>query len=181
MPTCGNWTFTEGLLAGLRGHAFVDADSDSRITLRELTAQIAESMAFAEEQIATFTTAGGFDPDMVIASARPRLGAHVGQRVEVYSDDDWYPAQIVDARGAELKVHYYGYEESDDEWVTTDRIREAQRKSYPIGAAVEVKWKRSWYPAQVLEVRAGIHHIQYRDYGPEWNEWVASKRIRAII
>jgi hypothetical protein len=27
-------------------------------------------------------------------------------------------------------------------------------------------------------VRAGIHHIQYQDYGPEWNEWVASKRIR---
>ena len=30
-------------------------------------------------------------------------------------------------------------------------------------------------------VRAGIHHIQYRDYGPEWNEWVALKRIRPII
>jgi hypothetical protein len=176
----GNWTFTEGLLAGLRGQAFVDADANTAITLRELAAQIAESMAFAEEQIATFATAGGFDPDLVIASARPRLGPRVGQRVEVYADDSWYPAQIVDARGQELKVHYYGYEESDDEWVTADRIREAKRKSYRVGAAVEVKWKRSWYSAKVLEVRAGIHHIQYQDYGPEWNEWVASKRIRPI-
>jgi hypothetical protein len=175
----GNWTFTEGLLAGLRGHAFVDADADSHITLRELAAQIADSMAFAEEQIATFATAGDFDPDVVIAAARPRLGQRVGQRVEVYADDDWYPAQIVDERDEGLKVHYYGYEESEDEWVTAERIREAKRKSYPIGAAVEVKWKRSWYPATVLEARAGIHHIQYRGYGPEWNEWVASKRIRS--
>ncbi|MFL5801498.1 MAG: agenet domain-containing protein [Roseiflexaceae bacterium] len=176
----GNWTYTEGLLAGLRGQALVDADGDSTITLRELAAQIAESMAFAEEQIATFATVGDFDPDMVIASARPRLGPRVGQRAEVHADDSWYPAQIIDARGEELKVHYYGYEESDDEWVTADRIREAKRKSYPIGAAVEVKWKRSWYPAKVLEVLAGIHHIQYQDYGPEWNEWVASKRIRRM-
>jgi hypothetical protein len=174
----GNWTFTEGLLLGLRGQAFVDADADSAITLRELAAQLAESMAFAEEQIAAFATAGDFDPSMVIAAARPRRGARVGQRVEVYADGAWYPAQIIDARGAELKVHYYGYEESDDEWVTADRIREARRTSYPVGAAVEVKWKRSWYPATVLEARAGIHHIQYLGYGPEWNEWVASKRLR---
>ena len=174
----GNWTFTEGLLAGLRGQAFVDGDGDSSITLRELAAQIAESMAFAEEQIATFATTGAFDPNMVIATARPRPDPRVGRRVQVDAEGDWYPAQIVDARGEQLKVHYYGYEESDDEWVTRERIREAAHKSYPVGATVEVKWKRSWYPAKVLDVRAGIHHIQYQDYGPEWNEWVASKRIR---
>jgi len=174
----GNWTFTEGLLAGLRGQAFVDADGNSAITLRVLAAQIAESMAFAEEQIATFATSGAFDPSMVIAAARPRPDPRVGQRVEVHAEGDWYPAQIVDARGERLKVHYYGYEESDDEWVTADRTREVSRKSYPVGATVEVKWKRSWYAAKVLEVRAGIHHIQYQGYGAEWNEWVASKRIR---
>jgi hypothetical protein len=81
-------------------------------------------------------------------------------------------------RPTSTKVSYYGYEESNDKWVTGDRTRKPARKSYPLGAEVEVKWKRSWYPATVLEVRAGIHHIQYQDYGPEWNEWVASKRIR---
>jgi hypothetical protein len=176
----GNWTFTEGLLAGLRGQAFVDGDSDSAITLRELAAQIAESMAFAEEQIVTFATTGDFDPDMVIAAARPRLDPRIGGRAEVQADSDWYLAQIIDARDERLKVHYYGYEESDDEWVIADCIREVKRTSYPVGATVEVKWKRKWYPAKVLDVRAGIHHIQYRDYGPEWNEWVASKRIRLI-
>lgn len=70
------------------------------------------------------------------------------------------------------------YEESDDEWVTESRMRQVTRKRYLAGTAVEVKWKDEWFPATVLEVRSGIHHIQYQDYGPEWNEWVASKRIR---
>jgi Caspase domain/Agenet domain len=176
----GNWTFTEGLLAGLDGQAFVDADGNSSITLRELAAQIAESMAFAEEQICTFTTVGNFDPDIVVAAARPLRAPRIGQRVEVYAQKGWYRAQIIDVRGQELKIHYYGYEESDDEWVTDDRIREVTWKRYPIGTAVEVKWKRSWYPATVLNVHGGIHQIQYNDFGPEWNEWVASKRIRPL-
>jgi hypothetical protein len=174
----GNWTFTEGLLAGLRGQAFVDADGNRRITLQELAAQIMDSMAFAEQQIATFEVGGGFDAHMVIASARTRPDPQVGRRIEVLSEGEWYPAQIVGVDGARLLVHYYGYEESDDEWVTSARIRAAIRTTYPAGTTVEVKWKRSWYPATVLEGHSGIHLIQYQDYGPEWNEWVALKRIR---
>jgi hypothetical protein len=175
----GNWTFTEALLSGLRGQAFVDADADRSITLAELAGQIVDSMAFAEEQLATFATAGAFDPGFVVAAARPRLGPRVGARVEVLSEGEWYPAQIVDVRGQRFKVHYYGYEQSDDEWVGGDQMREAARAHYPVGAAVEVQWKRKWYPARVVAARAGIHQIQYDGYDPDWNEWVASKRIRA--
>jgi len=84
----GNWTFTEGLLAGLRGQAFVDADGNNQITLQELAAQMIESMAFAEEQIATFAVGGGFDPDMIIAAARARPDPQVGRRVEVLSEGE---------------------------------------------------------------------------------------------
>jgi hypothetical protein len=41
-----------------------------------------------------------------------------------------------------------------------------------------VRWKRKWYPAKVIHARGGIHYIQYDDYGEEWSEWAASKRIR---
>ena len=174
----GNWTFTETLLAGLRGQAFVDGDGDSVITLRELAAQIEASLAFAEEQLATFATTGGFDPAMVIAPARPRPDQRIGERLEVLSEGEWYPAHVVDARGERLKVHYYGYEESDDEWVTRERTRAAARPAYPAGTAVEVQWKRAWYPAKVVAMRSGVHQIQYDGYGPEWNEWVAHQRIR---
>ncbi|HYF65455.1 MAG TPA: hypothetical protein VD886_21695, partial [Herpetosiphonaceae bacterium] len=50
----GNWTFTEGLLAGLHGRCFTDGDGDRQITLGELAAQLIEGMAFAEQQVATF-------------------------------------------------------------------------------------------------------------------------------
>lgn len=176
----GNWTFTEDLMAGLSGLAFVDADGDSAITLRELAAQIAATMAFAEEQIATFGVTKGFDPNMVLATARPRPHPRVGQRVGVFSEDEWYRAQIVAVRGKQLKVHFYGYDESDDEWVTDDLIRNITRPSYPVGAAVAVKRKRTWLPATVKEVREGIHYIQYESLGPEWNEWAPLSRIRPL-
>lgn len=174
----GNWTFTEALLAGLRGQAFVDADHDHAITLAELAAQLEASMAFAEEQLATFATTSGFNPHIVVAAAQPRTDPRIGGRVEVHASGAWYPAQIIDARDEQLKVHYYGYEASDDEWVAPARVREAARPAYRVGTAVEVQWKRSWYPAKVVAARLGIHQIQYDDYGPEWNEWVAGKRIR---
>jgi hypothetical protein len=176
----GNWTFTEGLLAGLRGQAFVDADSDSAITLHELAEQITDSMAFADDQMVTFKTTGAFDPDMVIATALARPDQRIGKRVAVLQEGAWYRAQIIAVRGEQARVHYYGYEESEDEWVTSDRIREVARPTYPIGATVAVKWKRNWYPATIKNVRAGIHYIEYEEHGPEWNEWVALKRIRPI-
>ena len=174
----GNWTFTEGLLIGLRGLAFVDTDASNTISLGELAEQIAESMAFAEEQIVTFTTTKGFNASMVMAAARPRSDTRIGQRLEVESDGEWYRAQIIDARGDEVLVHYYGYEQSDDEWVTADRLREVVYTLYPVGSSVEVKWKRKWYPAKILDVHAGIHKIHYEDYGSDWDEWVSAKRIR---
>jgi hypothetical protein len=176
----GNWTFTEALLAGFGGHAIVDADGDHAITLRELAAQVAEGMAFAEEQIAAFHTTPGFDPGLVIGAARPRRDPRVGRSVGVSCEDGWYRAQIVDARGGELKVHYYGYEAEDDEWVAAERIREIARPAYPLGASVSVRWKRKWYPATVRDVRAGIHYVEYEGFGPDWNEWVALSRIRPI-
>ncbi len=176
----GNWTFTEGVLAGFGGQAFVDGDGNNAITLSELAGQIGDSMAFAEEQIVTFATTGDFDPHMVLANARPRSDNRIGKQVGVYSEDDWYRAQIIAVANTRFKVHYYGFEEDDDEWVTSDLIREITRPTYSIGATVAVKRKRTWYPATVRDVRAGIHYIEYEDQGPEWNEWVALNRMRPI-
>jgi hypothetical protein len=174
----GNWTFTEGLLAGLLGRAFVDGDGNQHITLQELAAQLMDSMAFAEEQVASFMVCGNFDAGLVLAPARPLPHPQVGRRVEVRSEGEWYPAQIIDADGEQFRVHYYGYEDSDDEWVTDQRIRDGARPVYAVGTPVEVQWKRTWYPATIKDVRSGVHYIQYDDFDAEWNEWVALKRIR---
>lgn len=174
----GNWTFTEGVLAGLQGQAFVDADGDRWVTWQELARQIAQNMAFAEEQLSSFTVSGGFDPQAVAAPARPRPDPRVGGRVEVLDEDEWYPAQILDVRDGQLLVHYYGYPVSDDEWVTDERLRVPARPTYPVGTAVEVRWKTKWYPAHIVDLRDGVHQIHYDDYAADWDEWVARARIR---
>jgi hypothetical protein len=174
----GNWTFTEGLIAGFEGRAFSDADGDAQITLAELAEQIKADMAFAEEQVASVVIGGGFSPDLTLGPAQRRATADVGRRVEVRSDGDWYKAQIIDADGDRLRVHYYGYERSDDAWVEASQIRDGVTAQYPLGAAVEVRWKGAWYPATIRERRGGMHCIAYDGYGAEWNEWVSTKRIR---
>jgi hypothetical protein len=174
----GNWTFTEGLLAGLEGQAFVDADGDHWVTWQELARQIAQNMAFAEEQLSSFAVSGGFDPHAVAAPARPRPDPRVGGRVEVLSEEEWYPAQIQDVQDGELLVHYFGYPVSDDEWVTTEQIRTPVRPTYAVGTPVEVRWKTKWYPAHIVYMRDGVHQIHYDDFDSEWDEWASLSRIR---
>jgi hypothetical protein len=176
----GNWTFTEMLIAGLSGKAYADLNGDGEITLSELAEDVKEDMAFAEEQLSSFTTTGNFAPDTVLASAGRKSNPEVSRRVEVRSEGQWWKARVIDARGGTFHVHYYGYEDSDDEWVQPSQIRQPRVVEYPAGARVEVNWKRKWYPAKVLSVERGVHLIHYVDYDSEWDEWVGAERIRRV-
>jgi hypothetical protein len=177
----GNWTFSEAILAALRGEAFVDGDSSTTITLAELAVHIQADLAFAEEQVATFATTRGFDPRLVLASARPRSDPRIGRNVAVQSGGQWYPAKLIDMRNDELKVHFYGYNSADDAWVSAEQVRDIGRPRYPVGSTVEVQWKKRWYLATVIDERAGVHQVTYEGFGEEWNEWVSSKRMRPLL
>lgn len=119
----GNWTFTETLLAGLRGRSYIDTDGDGEITFSELGREIKSDMSFAEQQTASFYLTGRFGQQTILAGAPSRPDQRVGARVEVYSEGDWYKARIIDAGRGRYRVHYYGYEDSDDEWVKPSQIR----------------------------------------------------------
>jgi hypothetical protein len=135
----GNWTFTEQVIAALRGHAIADGDSSGSITLHELGRRIVQTMAFAEDQIATFSIGPDFDADLVLAIARTRPDPSVGRLVEALSGGEWYRAQIVDTADGTSRVHYFGYSDAEDEWVTPDRLRDLVRKKHPVGSRVDVK------------------------------------------
>ncbi|HEV7843062.1 MAG TPA: agenet domain-containing protein [Pyrinomonadaceae bacterium] len=119
----GNWTFTEALLAGLRGRSYIDTDGNGEITFIELGREIKSDMSFAEQQTASFFLTGKFGPQTILAGAQARADQRIGARVEVYSEGDWYKARIIDAGRGRYRVHYYGYEDSDDEWVKPSQIR----------------------------------------------------------
>ena len=174
----GNWTFTEMLLAGMHGKSFADVNGDGEVSLAELAEDIKEDMAFAEGQRSTFVTTGGFPNDMLLAPAERKVNPLVSRRVEVRSEGDWYRARIIDADGAKYLVHYYGYEDWDDEWVKPQQIRELRASAYAAGAQVEVNWHGKWYPARVIKVERGVHLIHYVGFDDGWDEWVNGQRIR---
>jgi hypothetical protein len=174
----GNWTFTETLLGGLSGKPFADLNSDGLITLSELAEDVKADMAFAEEQLSSFTTTGDFRRDTVLARAGRSPNPEVSKRVEVKSEGKWWKARVIDSRAGTFRVHYYGYEDSDDEWVRLSQIREPRIVEYPAGSSIDVIWKRKWYPAKVLSVERGVHLIHYLDYDDGWDEWVGAERIR---
>jgi hypothetical protein len=176
----GNWTFTEDLLSAFRGDAFMDSNKDGKITFAELKNNAEEDMLFGEEQMATFAFTGSFSPQMPMADSIAGTSPRLGERIEAYSIDGWYKGYITDAKADKFKVHYYGYEYDEDEWVTAKMIRQPKIAQYAVGQKVEVEWKKKWYPAKVLEVKGGAHYITYTDYGSEWDEWVPSGRIRKL-
>jgi hypothetical protein len=141
-----NWTFTEALLAGLRGRAYEDINGDGEITLGEIADNAKEDMAFAEEQQSSFATRGNFSRDTILATAAPRSSAELGKRVEVRSEGDWYKGLITDARAGRFRVHYYGFEVSDDEWVLPRQIRNSKIVA---GASGSIPWARQTEPTGV--------------------------------
>jgi hypothetical protein len=173
-----NWTFTEMLLAGFQGRSFADINGDGEITLSELAEDIRDDMAFAEGQRSVFMTTGNFPAEMLVGPAQQKINPQISRRVEVRSEGDWYKARVVDVRGGRYHVHYYGWEDSDDEWVTSAQIRSLKSVEYAVGASVEVSWQGEWYPARILKLERGVHLIHYAGYDDGWDEWVSAKRIR---
>jgi len=173
-----NWTFTETLLAGLSGRPFADLNGDGQITFGELAEDVKADLAFAEEQLSTFVTTGNFAPGAVLAQARRKSNPQISRRVEVRSEGKWWKARVIDARAGTFLVHYYGWEDWDDQWVRLNQIREPKVVEYSAGLTVEVIWNRKWYPAKILSVELGVHLIHYVGYDDGWDEWVGAKRIR---
>jgi hypothetical protein len=174
-----NWTFTEALINGFNGESFVDADGDGTVTIRELGRNAEQDMLFGEEQLASVAFINGFDPETIMVPASERQSPRIGERVEGYTENDWFRGYIADARGTRSKVHFYGYEKADEVWLPARSIRKPLSNSrFKPGDKVEVRYKRRWYPAHVLNIKGGSHYVTFDEYDIDENEWVPPSRIR---
>jgi hypothetical protein len=61
VSSTGNWTFTDCILAALRGDARIDADADGTISFQELADHVIAQMRDVEEQPADYQVNDGFD------------------------------------------------------------------------------------------------------------------------
>ena len=108
----------------------------------------------------------------MLAQAPPKSNPEISKRVEVKSQGDWYKARIIDARAGRFRVHYFGWEDSDDEWVLRNQIRNSKILKYAWDATVKANWQDQWDSAEVLdEVDRGADRIHYVGYDGCWDEW----------
>ena len=57
------------------------------------------------------------------AAAMPKSNFTVGDPVSVNWKGSWYPARVIATGKGKWKIHYDGYDNSWDEWVTASRMR----------------------------------------------------------
>jgi hypothetical protein len=95
-----------------------------------------------------------------------------GSDVQVTWNGNPFPAIIKETMNGFHLIHYTGYDNSWDEWVTYDRIITSDQKD------CTVEWQGVWYPALLLQQKDGKYFIHYKGYGNDWDEWVGNERIR---
>lgn len=182
----GAWTFTESLVACLGGDGAPDADFDRTVTFAEAEAYVAREMRFRASQRSEARRSTSFPADFALARVdlarargRTKSAWQIGEYVEVEWKGRWWRAQVTEVDGSRPKVHYLGFEASWDEWVARARVRAPQPIDARVGDRVEIEWKGRFWPGVVLEVADDFARVHYDDYGPEWDEWVTAKRLRA--
>jgi hypothetical protein len=175
----GAWTFTECLIAGLRGAIPLSAAGNGLLTFAELARHAEREMAFNDGQLSTCVAVNGFDPGLVLATGVRRVHPLIGDYVEArWKDGRWYPGRIEQVDGNTFWIRWVGYKESATEQIADRDIRPFVPLQYASGTLVDVEWQGAWLPAEVLTGRWGMHLVHYENFEPLWDEWVSARRIR---
>lgn len=105
----------------------------------------------------------------------------IGQRVKVLSAGQWYDATIINvSNDNQYYVHYEGWGNNYDEWVTADRVQFTNGYgvgSLQIGQQVKVLQNGTFYDARILQIANNQYYVEYIGYGGE-KEWVTIDRIQ---
>jgi hypothetical protein len=176
----GAWTFTEALLDSLNGKPYVDSDRDGMVTFAEMGRHIREEMVFGDDQRATTWAGSGFGEGMSFATAPALSHPRLGERVMARSGGKTGKGKIVGVQNGKFRIHYYGWDDADDEWLTVAALSppNAPKSRFIVGQTVEVEWKGKWWKAKVQRVGDGLYFIRYDGYDASWDEWVGQRRIR---
>ena len=177
----GNWTYSDSILAALRGEPLADFDANRVIDLEEMARYADLELAFIETQKSMFVADERFPRRARMARVTRAFARGAGQRVEVSYQGKWYKAKTLATQGNQYKVHYTNYSSSWDEWCGPERVRAYRPAQFADGDKVDVRWgdDGKWYPATVRAGWYGLHLVRYDGFDSSWNEWVGTAAIRA--
>jgi hypothetical protein len=177
-----DWDFTDCLTDGILGRPGLDLDGDGAVTLDEMIRYTEAEMAFGQEQIVDAFQSPSLPRPLVMAPASgPRPRPPVGDHVEARDEGDWYKARVIEARPHRLRVHFYGYTDSNDLWVPLPDVRPHRARRFPPGTRVTIEPDdddEDTVEATVVGARGEAVRVRYED-GTE--EWVEARRLKARI
>lgn len=116
----------------------------------------------------------------------------VNDKVQVESNGSWYDAVIleVNEEDQEYFIHYEGWSDSWDEWVTIDRMKGFKKSApapsssgpltkFKVGDRVEVEYGMIPRPATVIEVGENKYHVEFdkKAYGTKWVKEVEIQKL----
>jgi|GEM_PF-2608005 len=107
-----------------------------------------------------------------------------GSSVKILWGGQWWDGTMLATRNGRYYVHYTGYDDSWDEWVTRDRLQLVQPPTErprhgALRGPVQILWGGQWWNGRVLERRGDRYYITYDGYDASWNEWVGPDRVRS--
>ncbi len=175
----GEWTFTEslndifsGILTGTFSVTKVDSKTAGNYVLNNM--KNADEQPANSYQTATFPAVFNFSTYDATKSIKCTQ-----KYMEAVSENEWYKVEILSATKSQYKIHYLGWEDTWDETVSADKLREITFKTYKVGTKVQVLADDEvYYPATIMKVDGVFHFVHYDDYDTEWDEWVTSASIK---
>ena len=105
----------------------------------------------------------------------------IGQRVKALWGNSWWDAVIVDVSNNQYYIHYEGYGNSYDSWVTIDKIQYTPMNASTggqIGQRIRALWGSKWYDAVILDSRNNQFYIHYEGESSSYDEWVTPDRVQ---
>jgi hypothetical protein len=179
----GNWTFSQTLLDGWKGHASGDHNKDNIIQLSELKTELFDAMKFRERQMFGYAIAGvdentkisDVTADATVCSSEEFCGHYFWAKHEKH----WKPVRIVGTgENNTFNCEFYFYSDKVQKLKPRKQMKPLHFVTYSIGSSVEVEWKGIWYKAKVVDRKGDFSYIKYDGYDSTWNEWVLYDRVK---
>jgi hypothetical protein len=109
-------------------------------------------------------------------------GLAVGDKIESKEKSGkWSPATVLAVKDGQVRVHYDGWSDAWDEWVTPDRTRVVPKAGgdFAVGTSVDVHEKRTrWTPGKILKKEGRRYFVSYDGWSDGFNEWVDNNQVR---
>lgn len=175
----GAWTFTESLNEILGGIPFMKL-TDKKITIKNAGDYICNNMKYADWQLGNYFHTAGISDNFVLSTVNSKYtnSDHFGEIKQIWWKDKNYTCRIIGQKENKYLIHYFGWGKEWDEWREYGELKDFEFNMFPVGDKIQVEWGDVWYPSIIIKQKDVFHYIKYEGWGDEWNEWVASDRIK---